>query len=187
MSHSTFKPPFVGSIDNGTSSTRFIIFDYAGKIVTTSQKEYPQYYPQQGWAEQNLLELHSYTNECIESAVKKFVALKLDLRDLKAIGITNQRETTCVWSKKTGEPLYNAVVWLDTRTKGLVKELISKTPSNTKDHFQKVCGLPLSTYFSAVKLHWLLKNVEKVKEAALSGDLMFGTVDSWLLYVIAHN
>ena len=182
-----FQPPFVGSIDNGTSSTRFIIFDRSGKVVTISQKEYPQYYPHQGWAEQNLKELYSYTNDCIESAVKKFVALKLDVTDIKAIGITNQRETTCVWSRKTGEPLYNAIVWLDTRTMDLVKQLIQKTETKSKDHFQKVCGLPLSTYFSAVKLYWLLSNVEKVKEAALAGDLMFGTVDSWLLFKFTNG
>ena len=183
----SFKPPFIGSIDNGTSSTRFIIFDKNGKIVTTTQKEYPQYYPQQGWAEQNLDELYSYTNDCIESCIEKFRDLKLDLMDLKAIGITNQRETTCVWSRRTGKPLYNAVVWLDTRTQELVKELITKTPTKSKDSFQKICGLPLSTYFSAVKLHWLLRNVEQVKQAAKEDDLMFGTVDSWLLYKFSNG
>ena len=102
---------------------------------------------------------------------------------IKGIGITNQRETTCVWDKRTGKPLHKALVWLDTRTKDLVHKLIEKTPSKSANHFQEICGLPLSTYFSAVKLRWLLDNVAIVRDASEENHLAFGTIDSWLLYV----
>ncbi|KAI8892826.1 hypothetical protein BC833DRAFT_532449 [Globomyces pollinis-pini] len=174
--------PFVGSIDQGTSSTRFIVFDKVGNPVASSQSEFPQYYPQAGWAEHNIEEIFEYTMKCIEDVVVYMKKHGMDPAGIKSVGITNQRETTCVWDRDTGKPLHKALVWLDTRTKDLVKELTDKTPSKDAKHFAKKCGLPLSTYFSAVKLKWLLENVKEVKEANDKGTLMFGTIDTWMLY-----
>ena len=133
---------------------------------------------------------------CIDKTVEKLELRGINRSTIKAVGITNQRETTVVWNKITGKKLHNAIVWLDSRTKDLVDELISKTDTQTSQHFQvcqsntviirlpkKQCGLPLSTYFSAVKLRWLLDKVPAVKEAAENDTLCFGTIDSWLLYV----
>jgi glycerol kinase len=177
-----FKTPFVAAIDNGTSSTRFIVFDQAGKIVTSAQKEYPQYFPKAGWAEHEPEEIFGYTIACVEECFEHFKVLQLDWKAIKAIGITNQRETTCVWSKSTGKPLHRALVWLDVRTRDLVQTLIHQTRSKSPNEFLNVCGLPISTYFSAVKLRWLLDNIDQVKKAADQDDLMFGTVDSWIVY-----
>jgi glycerol kinase len=179
---SQFKAPFVAAIDNGTSSTRFIVFDEAGTVVCSAQKEYPQYYPKAGWAEHDPEEIYAHTIECVDECYKRFAELQLPWADIKAIGITNQRETTCVWNRKTGKPVHRALVWLDTRTRDLVQDLIKRTPSKSQNHFQSVCGLPISTYFSAVKLKWLLDNIPAVKETADANDLMFGTVDSWIVY-----
>ncbi|KAJ3367611.1 hypothetical protein HDU91_001279 [Kappamyces sp. JEL0680] len=176
--------PFVGSIDNGTSSTRFILFDGKGKIVELAQKEFPNYHPKAGWAEHDPEEIYTYTKACIEEVVENLRAAghasPLDL--IRSVGITNQRETTVVWDKRTGKHLHNALVWLDTRTRDLVKELTDATPSKDVNHWKDKCGLPLSTYFSAVKLRWLLDNVPDVKKVYDEGHLAFGTVDSWLLY-----
>ncbi|KAJ3315891.1 hypothetical protein HDV04_000098 [Boothiomyces sp. JEL0838] len=174
--------PYIGSIDNGTSSTRFILFDTKGNIVTSSQSEFPQYYPNAGWTEHDLDEIYEYTVKCIENVCAELEDNGISPSEIKAIGITNQRETTCVWDKETGKPLHKAIVWLDVRTRELVQELINKTESKDAKHFSKKCGLPLSTYFSAVKLKWLLNNVPQVQEAHKDNRLMFGTVDSWLLY-----
>lgn len=177
------KGPFVGCIDEGTSSTRFILFDANGIPVITVQKPFEQIYPKQGWCEHNPEEIYKKTIECIEEAGNEMLQNGMDPKDCKAIGITNQRETTVVWSKKTGKPLNNALVWLDTRTKDIVQDFIKKTPNQESKYFIRKCGLPLSTYFSALKLSWLLQNVEVVKKAHENDDLMFGTIDSWLLYV----
>jgi len=131
------------------------------------------------WHEHDPLELLSSVEECIEEAVRKFVDLGYDKSDIRSIGITNQRETTVVWDSNTGEPLCNAVVWPDTRTKGLVRELKAREDS---DSLMELCGLPLSTYPSSVKLLWLIQNVDAVKQAYEEGRLAFGTVDSWLIY-----
>ncbi|KAG7286165.1 hypothetical protein NEMBOFW57_008470 [Staphylotrichum longicolle] len=159
---------FVGSIDQGTTSSRFLIFNGEGDPVASHQIEFENLYPQSGSVE-----------ECIEEAVRKFVELGYDKSDIRSIGITNQRETTVVWDSNTGEPLCNAVVWPDTRTKGLVRELKTREGA---DGLMEVCGLPLSTYPSSVKLLWLLQNNEAVKQAYEEGRLAFGTVDSWLIY-----
>jgi glycerol kinase len=120
----------------------------------------------------------------MEKVVEKMEVKGLNPKmSIKGIGITNQRETTCVWDKRTGNPLHKALVWLDTRTKDLVHKLIEKTPSKSAAHFQEKCGLPLSTYFSAVKLRWLLDNIPSVSDASKENQLAFGTIDSWLLYV----
>lgn len=173
------KTFYIGSIDQGTTSTRFIIFDGLGEPVAQHQIEFAQKYPESGWHEHDPKEILSSVDQCIDQAVKSFVDQGHDIAHIKAVGITNQRETTLVWDTHTGEPLYNAIAWPDTRTKGLVRELKAKDGA---DQLQDICGLPLSTYPSSVKLLWLLKNVDAVSKAYEEGHLSFGTVDTWLLY-----
>ncbi|KAL2917144.1 Glycerol kinase [Polyrhizophydium stewartii] len=173
---------YVGAIDQGTSSTRFIVFDEGGSVVESHQTEFEQIYPQAGWAEHNPQTIYETVVTCIEKTVQKMVDRGLQPLDIKAIGITNQRETTIVWDRETGEPLHNAIVWLDTRTKATVERLTQQTASRSRAHFQRVCGLPLSTYFSAVKLRWLLDHDEPTRRAMEDDRLMVGTVDSWLIY-----
>lgn len=173
------KKFYIGSIDQGTTSTRFIIFDGLGQSVAQHQVEFTQKYPESGWHEHDPKEIVTSVRECIEKAAKSFVDQGHDILDIKAIGVTNQRETTVVWDTNTGEPLHNAIAWPDTRTKGLVREL--KTQMGA-DKLQEICGLPLSTYPSSVKLIWLLRNVKEVRKAYDEGRLSFGTIDTWLLY-----
>ncbi|KAJ5715760.1 Glycerol kinase [Penicillium malachiteum] len=170
---------FVGSIDQGTTSTRFLIFDRDGEPVASHQVEFTQIYPNPGWHEHDPLELVSSVETCIEEAVRQFENNGYNRARIKGVGITNQRETTVVWDHETGEPLYNAIVWTDTRSQSIVNELKQK-PGASK--LQSICGLPLSTYSSATKLLWMLAHVPKVKEAFDRGTLAFGTVDSWLVY-----
>ncbi|KAH0544573.1 hypothetical protein FGG08_001345 [Glutinoglossum americanum] len=170
---------FIGSIDQGTTSTRFLIFDEHGIPHASHQIEFKQIYPHSGWVEHDPYELVSSTETCIEEATKAFLAAGHSVSDIKAIGITNQRETTIVWDSETGEALHPAVVWPDTRTKRLVRKL--KARSGAPD-LQPLCGLPLSTYPSSVKLLWLLENVPSVRKAYDACRLAFGTVDSWLLF-----
>jgi len=170
---------YIGAIDQGTTSSRFIIFDGVGHPVVMHQVEFKQMYPHSGWHEHDPEELITSVEECIEKATKEFQELGHSLSDIKAIGITNQRETTLVWDNETGKPLHNAIAWPDTRTKGLVREF--KELKKGKD-LSEICGLPLSTYPSAMKLVWLLRNVPEVKEAYDEGRLCFGTVDTWLIY-----
>ncbi|KAI9714323.1 MAG: Glycerol kinase [Bogoriella megaspora] len=170
---------FLGAIDQGTTSTRFLIFNATGNPVASHQIEFTQIYPESGWHEHNPEELISTVNECIEKATEDFVALGHQVEDIKAVGITSQRETTLTWDWETGEPLYNAIAWPDTRTQSLVRELKSRDGA---DELQQLCGLPLSTYPSSVKLLWLLRKVDKVREAYEKGRLAFGTPDTWLLY-----
>ncbi|EOD50145.1 putative glycerol kinase protein [Neofusicoccum parvum UCRNP2] len=170
---------FIGSIDQGTTSSRFIIFDGTGTPVAMHQIEFTQKYPESGWHEHDPWELVQTVKECIEEATKKFEQLGHKVSDIKAVGITNQRETVLVWDAETGEPLHNAIAWPDTRTKGLVRDFKSKEGSEV---LKEICGLPLSTYPSAVKLVWLIRNVPAVKQAYDEGKLAFGTVDTWLLY-----
>ncbi|KAL4922869.1 hypothetical protein BDW62DRAFT_196876 [Aspergillus aurantiobrunneus] len=170
---------FVGSIDQGTTSTRFLIFNREGEPVASHQVEFTQIYPNPGWHEHDPLELVSSVETCVEEAVKQFEASGNDRQCIKAVGITNQRETTVVWDYETGEPLYNAIVWTDTRSQAVIDELKQKPEAS---QLQRLCGLPLSTYSSSSKLLWMLANVRKVKDAYEKGTLAFGTVDSWLVY-----
>ncbi|KAF7593928.1 Glycerol kinase [Aspergillus hancockii] len=170
---------FVGSIDQGTTSTRFLIFNREGEPVASHQVEFPQIYPNPGWHEHNPLDLVTSVETCVEEAVKQFESSGYSRHDIKAVGITNQRETTVVWDHETGEPLCNAIVWTDTRSQAIVKELKKKPGASRLQH---ICGLPLSTYSSSSKLLWMLANVPKVKEAYERGTLAFGTVDTWLVY-----
>ncbi|KAL2936200.1 Glycerol kinase [Bienertia sinuspersici] len=173
---------FIGSIDQGTTSTRFIIYDGSAKTVGSHQIEFTQFFPVAGWVEHDPMEILESVRICIAKALDKATAEGHNVDSgLKAIGITNQRETTVVWSKSTGLPLYNAIVWMDVRTSSICRKL-EKDLSGGRNHFEPSCGLPISTYFSATKLLWLLENVEAVREAVKSGDALFGTVDTWLIW-----
>lgn len=173
----------VGAVDQGTSSTRFLIFNAkTSEVITYHQVELKQILPKEGWVEEDPLEILETTKCCIDKAVENLIGLGYKQTDIKAVGITNQRETTIVWDKATGKPLYNAIVWLDLRTASTVEQLQKKTPGNDKDYLRSRCGLPLATYFSAVKMRWLLDNSEPVRKAVEEGRCMFGTVDSWLVY-----
>ncbi len=166
---------FVGAIDQGTTSTRFLVFDRQGAIVASAQREHLQIYPRPGWVEHDANEIWAATQGVIVEALR---GAGLGAKDLAAVGLTNQRETTLIWRRSTGEPLHNAIVWMDTRTDGLVAELAR---DGGKDRWRDKTGLPLSTYFSGLKLRWLFDHVEGARAAAEAGDLAFGTIDSWLI------
>jgi glycerol kinase len=167
---------FVGALDQGTTSTRFIVFDRAGRIVSSAQREHQQIYPKPGWVEHDPAEIWLRTQQVIAEAMQ---AKHLRPADLVAIGITNQRETTVAWDRGTGEPIYNAIVWQDTRVEDAVAEF---SRDGGQDRFRRKTGLPLATYFSALKIRWILDNVEGARENAIAGRLLFGTVDSFLLW-----
>ena len=167
---------YVGAIDQGTTSTRFIVFDRKGDIVSVAQKEHRQIYPKPGWVEHDPLEIVRNTNEMIGAALAR---VNLDASDLAAVGITNQRETTVLWDRATGRPLCNAMVWMDTRTAQLVAGYVRE---GGQDRFREKTGLPLTTYFSGLKLRWILDNVEGARRKAESGEALFGTIDSWLTW-----
>jgi len=167
---------YVGAIDQGTTSTRFIVFDRAGQIVSSAQREHEQIYPQPGWVEHDPEEIWRCTLLVIADAMRDG---GLRARDLVAIGITNQRETTIVWDRRTGAAVYNAIVWQDTRVADAVAELAR---DGGADRFRQKTGLPLATYFSALKIQWILNNVSGARERAAAGELFFGTVDTFLLW-----
>ncbi|HEY7640769.1 MAG TPA: glycerol kinase GlpK [Steroidobacteraceae bacterium] len=166
---------YVGAIDQGTTSTRCIVFDAQGTIVAVAQKEHQQIYPQPGWVEHSPAEIARNTDEVIAAALH---SAKLTARDLVAVGITNQRETTVVWDR-SGRPIHNALVWQDTRVDPLVAFYSGQ---GGKDRFRAATGLPLASYFSGLKLKWLLDNVAGARQRAQAGELLFGTIDSWVLW-----
>ncbi|XP_032828752.1 glycerol kinase-like isoform X1 [Petromyzon marinus] len=175
--------PLVGAVDQGTSSTRFLVFNAkTAELLSHHQVEITQIFPKEGWVEQDPHQLLSSVHECIEQTCRKLGQLDIDISLLKAIGICNQRETTIVWDRLSGEPLHNAIVWLDLRTQTTVERLIKCTPGQNKNYYKKKTGLPISTYFSAVKMRWLLDNSDAVKLAVAEGRALFGTVDSWLIW-----
>lgn len=167
---------FIGAVDQGTTSTRFMVFDHDGREVARHQLEHEQVLPRAGWVEHNPLEIWDRTQTVIGSAL---TSAGLSTTDLAAIGITNQRETAIVWDRRTGRPYYNAVVWQDTRTDSIAKALDSDERGQTIRH---KAGLPPATYFSAGKVQWILENVDGVREAAERGDALFGTPDTWLVW-----
>jgi len=166
----------VGAIDQGTTSSRFIIFDTSGEIVAIDQKEHEQIFPEPGWVEHDPAEIWANTQEVIAGALAK---AEMVPTDLAAVGITNQRETTLVWDRTTGEPVYNAIVWQDTRTDQYCTEFAADIGI---DRFRPKTGLPLATYFAGPKIRWIIDNVPGVRERANSGDLLFGTTDSWVVW-----
>jgi glycerol kinase len=167
---------YIGAIDQGTTSTRFIIFDRSGRTISNAQKDHQQIYPKPGWVEHDADEIWQRTQEVIAEAMAKE---SLQPADLAAIGITNQRETTVVWNRKTGKPVANALVWQDTRVADDVAEL---SRAGGQDRFRGKTGLPLSTYFSGLKLRWILNNVKGTRQLAEVGDLLFGNIDTFLLW-----
>ena len=167
---------YIGAIDQGTTSTRFIVFDRSGRIVSVAQKEHEQIFPHPGWVEHDANEIWRRTREVIAGALEQ---RGLVTSDLAAIGITNQRETTVVWDRHSGAPVYNALVWQDTRTAGAVAELAR---NGGGDRFRTKTGLPLATYFSALKIRWILDNVSGARARAEAGDLLFGNIDTFVLW-----
>ncbi len=164
---------YVAAIDQGTTSTRCMLFDQNGNVVSSHQKEHRQIYPEPGWVEHKPMQIWKRTQEVVKGAMAKAQA---KARDIAAVGITNQRETTVVWDKKTGQPYYNAIVWQDTRTKPICDAFARE---GGQDRFRAKVGLPLATYFSGPKLKWMLENVDGVREAAGRGDAIFGTMDTF--------
>lgn len=169
-------PHYIGAIDQGTTSTRFIVFDKSGRIVSVAQREHEQIYPRPGWVEHDPEEIWRRTQEVIVDAMQQRA---LQPGDLAAIGITNQRETTVVWNRKTGEPVHNALVWQDIRVEDVVADF---SRNGGQDRFRAKTGLPLATYFSGLKLRWILQNVPEAKQKAEAGELLFGTIDTYLAW-----
>lgn len=167
---------YVGAIDQGTTSTRFIVFDRSGQIVSSAQKPHEQIYPKPGWVEHDPDEIWRRTEEVIGEAMRMG---GLEARDLEAIGITNQRETTVVWNKTTGRPVYNAIVWQDTRVAGAVAGMAAK---GGQDRYRAKTGLPLATYFSGLKLRWILENAPGARKQSEAGELLFGNIDTFLIW-----
>jgi glycerol kinase len=169
-------PDFVGAIDQGTTSTRFMIFDHGGNEVARAQLEHEQILPQAGWVEHDPAEIWQRSQEVVQQGLKN---ANLSAADLAALGITNQRETAVVWDKSTGRPLYNAIVWQDTRTDRIASAL---DRDGRGDIIRRKAGLPPATYFSGGKIQWILENVDGARDAAERGDAVFGNTDTWLLW-----
>ncbi|WP_405400938.1 glycerol kinase GlpK [Maribacter sp. Asnod2-G09] len=167
---------YVIALDQGTTSTRTIVFDKEGTIISIAQKELKQYYPQSGWVEHDALEIYNDQLETFNEAIEKS---GIDPNEIASIGITNQRETTVVWDRETGEPIHKAIVWLDKRTTAICNDLEEKGLTN---YIRQNTGLVIDSYFSGTKLKWILDHVDGAQEKAEAGKLMFGTIDSWLIY-----
>ncbi len=172
---------YVGAIDQGTTSTRFILFDRDARIVAVERREHEQITPQPGWVEHDAREIWARTLEVIEGALAQAGA---GAGELRAVGLTNQRESTLLWDRASGEPVHNVLVWQDTRTEPLVRELAGEGGA---DRLRERVGLPLSSYFAGPKLAWLLENVPGARERAQVGELAFGTIDSWLLWKLTEG
>ncbi|OBS83550.1 hypothetical protein A6R68_22460, partial [Neotoma lepida] len=181
-SKETTVGPLVGAVVQGTNSTRFLVFNAkTAELLSHHHVELTQEYPKEGWVEQDPKEILQSVYECIEKTCEKLAGVNIDISNIKAVGVSNQRETTVVWDKFTGDPLYNAVVWLDLRTQSTVEILSKKIPGNS-NFVKSKTGLPLSTYFSAVKLRWMLDNLRPIQKAVEEGRALFGTIDSWLIW-----
>ena len=167
---------YIASIDQGTTSTRCIIFNAKGEIIGCHQLEHNQLYPQPGWVEHNPNEIWARTQDVVKEAMR---TTGVRAEDIAAIGVTNQRETTLVWDKLTGKIYYNAIVWQDTRTDKIIQELGKE---GGQERFREKVGLPLATYFSGPKIKWILDNVEGVRKAAEEGRAVFGNIDTWLIW-----
>jgi len=167
---------YLGAIDQGTTSTRFIVFDRAGRIVASEQREHEQIYPKPGWVEHDAEEIWRRTQEVIAGALQRRA---LQPYDLAAIGITNQRETTVLWERKTGKPVHNAIVWQDTR---VADEVVEFSKNGGQDRFRASTGLPLTTYFSGLKIRWMLENIRGLRKRAENGEVLFGNIDTFLVW-----
>ncbi|MBK8900515.1 MAG: glycerol kinase GlpK [Anaerolineaceae bacterium] len=167
---------YVAAIDQGTTSTRCMIFNHSGESVASHQMEHEQIYPKPGWVEHDPMEIWARTQDVVKGAMER---AGITARDLAAVGITNQRETTVIWNKNTGKPYHNALVWQDTRNAGIVAEMAK---DGGQDRFRSQVGLPLATYFSGLKVKWLLDNVPEIRAAANAGDAIFGNIDTWVIW-----
>jgi glycerol kinase len=167
---------YVAAIDQGTTSTRFMIVDHGGNVVSVDQKEHKQIYPRPGWVEHDAREIWDHTQDVITGALERG---RIDANEIAAVGVTNQRETTVVWDRNTGSPICNAIVWQDTRTESICRTLALE---GGQDRFRAKTGLPLATYFSGPKLNWILENVDGARRRAEKGELLFGTIDTWLIW-----
>src|SRR5919107_4104324 len=167
---------YVGAVDQGTTSTRFMVFDHAGTEVGRHQLEHEQLLPRAGWVEHDPVEILERTSSVIRTAMRR---LGLHASDLAALGITNQRETTVVWDRRTGRPFFNAIVWQDTRTDRIASAL---DRDGRGDVIRRKAGLPPATYFSGGKIQWILENVDGVRQAAERGDAVFGNTDTWVIW-----
>jgi glycerol kinase len=167
---------YAAALDQGTTSTRFMIFDHEGKVVGLDQREHEQIYPKPGWVEHDPMEITMRSEQVIAGALQK---ANIKASDIAAVGVTNQRETTVVWEKSSGKPVYNAVVWQDTRTDQICNELAK---DGGQDRFRPKTGLPIATYFSGPKIKWILDNVDGVRERAERGEILFGNIDTWCIW-----
>ena len=167
---------YAAAIDQGTTSTRFMVFDHGGQVVSVDQKEHEQIYPKPGWVEHDPLEIWQRTQEVVRAGLDKVKA-----SDIAAVGVTNQRETTVVWDRSTGRPVFNAIVWQDTRTDQICNELAA---DGGQDRFRIKTGLPIATYFSGPKIKWILDNVDGVRARAESGEVVFGNIDTWVIWLL---
>jgi glycerol kinase len=165
---------YAAAVDQGTTSTRFMVFDHGGQVVSVDQKEHEQIYPKPGWVEHDPMEIWQRTQEVIRAGLDKIKA-----EDISAVGVTNQRETTVVWERSSGRPIYNALVWQDTRTDQICNELAS---DGGQDRFRAKTGLPIATYFSGPKIKWILDNVDGARDKAQNGDLLFGNIDTFVIW-----
>jgi glycerol kinase len=165
---------YAAAVDQGTTSTRFMVFDHGGQVVSVDQKEHEQIYPKPGWVEHDAMEIWQRTQEVIRAGLDK-----VNLQDIAAVGVTNQRETTVLWDRTTGRPVYNAIVWQDTRTDQICNEL---SADGGQDRFRTKTGLPIATYFSGPKIKWILENVDGIRDKAEGGDVVFGNIDTWVIW-----
>ena len=172
---------YIISLDQGTTSSRAVVFDENAKIIEIVQKEFPQIYPQPGWVEHDPMEIYASQYSVLVEAIAKS---GIDINLIKSIGITNQRETTIVWNKKTGKPIYNAIVWQCRRTSDIVEQM---RKDGLEEYIRDNTGLLLDAYFSATKIKWILNNVEGAQEEAEKGNLLFGTVDTWLIWKLTNG
>jgi glycerol kinase len=165
---------YAAAVDQGTTSTRFMVFDHGGQVVSVDQKEHEQIYPKPGWVEHDAIEIWQRTQEVIQAGLGKVSA-----SDIAGVGVTNQRETTVVWERSSGQPVFNAIVWQDTRTDQICNEL---SADGGQDRFRDKTGLPIATYFSGPKIKWILDNVDGVRSKAESGEVLFGNIDTWVIW-----
>ena len=165
---------YAAAVDQGTTSTRFMVFDHGGQVVSVDQKEHEQIYPKPGWVEHDPMEIWQRTQEVVRAGLDK-----VNAQDIAAVGVTNQRETTVVWERSSGRPVYNAIVWQDTRTDQICNELAT---DGGQDRFRAKTGLPIATYFSGPKIKWILDNVDGARDKAESGDLIFGNIDTFVIW-----